>query len=156
MAEFFNIRIDNLAKSISPSVLSRNRKKYKKGSKKRKGVTFDDTKNEDSEEEHKGKTFCPYHGTCKHTIDEYTTQKALVSKANQKKRKNSRNRKFHQAWVRNYGTETGEKGHEKEETKSILRNYVHLKRMGVSASDQGSLNSNSSKEGDIWKLGTGE
>ena len=40
MAEFFKTRIDNLQKSIPPSVPSRNNRKCKKGSKKRKLVTF--------------------------------------------------------------------------------------------------------------------
>ena len=43
MAEFFETRIENLEKSIPLSVRSRNRKKSKKGSKKRKGVIFDDS-----------------------------------------------------------------------------------------------------------------
>ena len=58
MAEIFETRIENSEKSILPSVPSRNRKKSKKGSKKSKGVTFDDSEDEDSEEEHKGKTCC--------------------------------------------------------------------------------------------------
>ena len=44
MAEFFGTRIENLEKSIPPSVPSTNRKKTKKGSKKRNGVTFIDSK----------------------------------------------------------------------------------------------------------------
>ena len=57
MAEFFKTRIENQEKLIPISVPSRNRKKSKKGSKIRKGVTFDDSKDEDSEEEQKGKNF---------------------------------------------------------------------------------------------------
>ena len=73
MEVFFETRIENLEKSISPSVPSRKRKKSKKVSKKRKGVTFDDSEDEDSEKEHKGKQFCQYHGTCGHPTDECTT-----------------------------------------------------------------------------------
>ena len=40
MAKLFKIRIENLEKSIPPSVPSRNNKKFKKGSNKRKSVTF--------------------------------------------------------------------------------------------------------------------
>ena len=43
MAEFFETRIENLEKSITPSVPSRNRKKSKKGFKKRKGMLFEDS-----------------------------------------------------------------------------------------------------------------
>ena len=42
MAKFFETRIENLEKSIPPSVPSRNNKKSKKGIKKRKSVTFND------------------------------------------------------------------------------------------------------------------
>ena len=41
--EFFEIWIENVEKSIPPSVNLRNRKKNKKDSKKRKAVTFDDS-----------------------------------------------------------------------------------------------------------------
>ena len=41
-------------------------------------MTFDDSEDEDSEEEYKGKKFCQYHGMCGHTTDECTTLKALV------------------------------------------------------------------------------
>ena len=45
MAEFFETRIENLEKSIpsAPNVLSRNNRKSKKQSKKRKAVTFNDS-----------------------------------------------------------------------------------------------------------------
>ena len=48
MSEFFKTKIENLEKTIPPSVLSRNRKKSKKVSTKKKGVTFNDSKNEDA------------------------------------------------------------------------------------------------------------
>ena len=47
MVEFFEARIDFLEKLIPPSVPSRNNRKSKKGSKKRKLVTFDDSDYED-------------------------------------------------------------------------------------------------------------
>ena len=47
MAEFFETRIENLEKSIPPSVPSRNKKMPKKGSKKK----------EESKEEQEGKKF---------------------------------------------------------------------------------------------------
>ena len=62
MAKFFGTRIENLKKSIPPNVPSRNRKKSKKGFKKRKTVTFDDSEDEDSEEEHNSKSLpVPWH-----------------------------------------------------------------------------------------------
>ena len=70
MAEFFKTIIQNLKKSIPASVPLRNRKKgSKKGPKKRIAVTFGDSKDKDSEDEHKSKMFCLYHGMCGHTID---------------------------------------------------------------------------------------
>ena len=75
MAEFFETRIENLEKSIPPSVPSRNRKKSKRGS---RIMSFDDSRDEDSEEEHKGKKFCQYHCTCGHNTDECTTLKTPV------------------------------------------------------------------------------
>ena len=99
MAELFETRIENLEKSIPPSVPSRNKfKKSKKGSKKRKGVTFDDFEDEDLKEEHNGKKNCQYHSTCGYTTDECTTLKAVVNQAKQKKEKKvSEKEKVHQA-----------------------------------------------------------
>ena len=53
MVEFFEMRIENLDKSIPPSVLSRNNRKSKKWSKKRKSLTFEDSEDENSEDDHK-------------------------------------------------------------------------------------------------------
>ena len=85
MAEFFETRIENLEKSIPPSIPSRNNRKSKKGSKKRNSITFDDSDDEDSDQGHSGKKFCQYHGMCGHTTDQCTTLKALVKQAKQKK-----------------------------------------------------------------------
>ena len=49
MAEIIEIRIE---KSIPPNVPSRNNRKSKNGSKRRKLVTFDDSDDEDSDEGH--------------------------------------------------------------------------------------------------------
>ena len=81
MAELFKTRIENLEKSIPPSIPSRDKKKSKKCSKKRKAVFFGDFNDEDSEDEHKGKKFCQHCGKCGHTTDECTTLKALVKQA---------------------------------------------------------------------------
>ena len=51
-AEFFETGIENLEKSIPPSIPSRNNRKNKKGFKKRKALTFDDFDDEDSDEGH--------------------------------------------------------------------------------------------------------
>ena len=93
MAEFFKTRIDNLEKSIPPSVPSRKNRKSKKGSKKRKLVIYDDSDDEDSDEGHSGKFFCQYHGTCGHTTYQCTTLKALVKQVNRKRANISKRRK---------------------------------------------------------------
>ena len=71
IAEFFETRIKNLEIWIPASAPSRSKKKSKRGSKKRRVVTFkdlededlededsEDSVDEDSEDEHKGKRFC--------------------------------------------------------------------------------------------------
>ena len=57
MAEFFETRIENLEKSIPPSVTSRNNRKSMKDSKKRKLVTFDDSDDDDSDQGYSKKSF---------------------------------------------------------------------------------------------------
>ena len=95
MAEFFETRIGNLEKSIPPSVLSRNRKKSKKGYKKGKSITLRDF--DDKENEQKGKKSSQYHGACGHTTDECSNFKALVKQAKQKKGKHfKKKKKVHQ------------------------------------------------------------
>ena len=93
MEEFFETRIENLEKSIPPSVTSRNNKRSKKGSKKRKAVTFNNSDDEDLNQGQKGKKFCQYHGTCRHTTDQCTMLKSLVKRAKQKKANVSTRRK---------------------------------------------------------------
>ena len=78
MAQFFETRIEKLEKFIPASVPSRNKKKSKKRFKKRKLVTFVDSKDKDSENAHKGKKLYQHHGTCRHTTEECTTLKALI------------------------------------------------------------------------------
>ena len=85
VAEFFETRIENLEKSIPPSVISRNNRKSKQGSKQRKLVPFDSSDDEDSDQGHSGKKFCQYQGTCGHTMDQCTTLKALVKQEKKKK-----------------------------------------------------------------------
>ena len=55
MAKFLETKIENLEKLIPPSVPSRDRKSKKKGSKKKKAVTFGDSADKNSEEEFKAK-----------------------------------------------------------------------------------------------------
>ena len=93
MVEFFQTRIENLEKSIPPSVPSRNRKSNKKGSKKRKSVTFGYSEDKDSEEEPQGIKFCQYHGMCRHTTNKCTMLIALVKQAKQKKGKHYQKKK---------------------------------------------------------------
>ena len=81
MAEFFKTRIENLKKSIPQIVPSRDNMKGKKGSKKRKTVTFNNSEEKDSDEGQKGKKFCQYHSSCGHTMYQCTTLRALVKQA---------------------------------------------------------------------------
>ena len=69
MVEIFETRIKNLEKSIPSSDPSRNNNRIKKGSKKRKSVTFDEADDEDSDEGHTRKKILRYHGYCGHTSD---------------------------------------------------------------------------------------
>ena len=85
MAEFFEMRVENLEKSIPTSFPLRNNKRSKKGSKKKKLVTFDDSEDKDSDQGHTRKMFYQYHGTCGHAADQCTTLKAIVKQAKQKK-----------------------------------------------------------------------
>ena len=85
MAEFFETRIEKLEKSIPTSVPSRNTTKSKKGSKKRKAVTFNNSRDKDPNEGHTGKKFSQYHGTYGHTTNHCTALKALVKQAKQKR-----------------------------------------------------------------------
>ena len=73
MTEYFETRIENLEKSITSIIQSRNNSKIKKGSKERKLVSFDDSDDRNSDEGHSGKRFYQFHDTCIHTTDQYTT-----------------------------------------------------------------------------------
>ena len=59
----------------------------KKGSKKRKTLTYKDLKDEDCNEDEEGKTFYKYYGTYRHTTNECTMVKALIRQAKQKQSK---------------------------------------------------------------------
>ena len=63
MVEFFKMKIENLKKSIPPSVPASNRKK------------------EQEKVQEKKKGFCQYHGIHGHTMEQCTTLKALVRQA---------------------------------------------------------------------------
>ena len=79
MVEFFDTRIKNLEKSISPRVPPRNMKTKKKNVKKRKALTYKDIKDEDSGEEKSSTS--TYHNTCEYNMDECATLKALIRQA---------------------------------------------------------------------------
>ena len=148
MAEFFETRIENLEKSIPPSVSSRNKKNSKKGPKKRKVVTFDDSNDEDLEEEHNGKTFCQYYGTCGHTTDECTTLKVLVKQAKQKKGKHFQKKRFTKYEV-NIMVQKQVKKAMKQKKKKHTEELHAFEKMSVSDSNQESFNSSSSEQGEI-------
>ena len=94
-AEFCETRIENLEKSIPPSVPLRNNKK-RKNPKKRKNTFLDDSEDEDLDKETVGKRFYKYHALCGHTTDECTTYKALIRQAKQNKGKHFKKKKSKQ------------------------------------------------------------
>ena len=156
MAESFETRIENLEKSIPPSVPSRNNKKSKKGSKKRKSVTFDNSNDEDLHEGKKGKKFCQYYGTCGHTTDQCTTLKALVKQAKQKKSRHfDKKKSFTKHEVKVMVQKQVKKALKKKKRKLTEELHAFMK-MCVSDLDQESMNSSSSEEGEVWKLGSGK
>ena len=69
------------------------RKAKKKGSKKRKAATVDNSEDKGSDEENKGKKLCKFHGTCGHTADEYRTLTVLIRHTKQKKGKQIKKKK---------------------------------------------------------------
>ena len=91
-------------------------------------MTFDDSKDDDSEEERKGKKFCQYHGTCGHTTEECTTLKALVKQAKQKKGKHFQKKKRFTKHEVNIMVQNQMGKTMKQKKGSILRNYVHLQK----------------------------
>ena len=149
MAEFFETRIENLEKSIRSSVPSRNRKKSKKGYKKRKGVTFDDYKDEDSEEEHKTKKFCLYHCTRGHTTVECTILKALLKQAKQKKEKYFDEKKRFTKHEVNIMVQKEVKQAMKKKKKKYAEELHAFEIISVFNPDQESFNRSSREEGEI-------
>ena len=126
MAKFFETRIENLEKSIPPSVPSRNNKRNKKGSKKRKLVTFDDPEDEDSKDKCRGTKVFQYHYMCGHTTEECTTHNALVKQAKQKKVKQFQ--KQHTKHEVNIMVQKQTKKALKQKKGRVLRNYAHSRK----------------------------
>ena len=125
----------------------RNNKKNKKGSKKRKLVTFDNFDDEDSDQGHSEKKFCQYHGVCRYTTDQCTTLKALVKQSKQKKRKHfDKKKRFTIHEVNIMVQKQVKKVLDKRKRTGELPAF---KKMSVSNSDQESMNSSSSKEGKV-------
>jgi len=139
MAEFFETRIENLEKSIPPSVPSRNGKqKSRKASKKK-----------EEQEEQKGKKFCQYHGTCGHTTDECTTLKALVKQAKQKKGSHFQKKKrFTKHEVNIMVQKQVRKAMKKSKKKKRTEELRAFENMSVSDSGEESSDSSSSEEGE--------
>ena len=145
IAEFFETRIKNLDKLIPPSVTSRIRKKRKKGSKKRKLITFYDSDDEDSYQPHSVKQFCQYHGACGHTTDQCTPLKILVKQAKQKNIK-----QFHKMKRSvNIMVQKQVKKVLKQKKRKHTETLNVFEKMSVSNSDQESFNSSSSEEGKV-------
>ena len=138
MAEFFETRIENLEKSIPPSVPSRNGKKSKKASKKK----------EESETK-TGHKFCQYHGMCGHTTDECTTLKALVKQAKQKKGNFQKKKRFTKHEVNIMVQKQVKKAMKKNKKSKRTEELRAFEKMSVSDSDQESSDSSSSEDGEI-------
>ena len=129
MAEFFQTRIANLEKSISQSVYSRNNRKSKKGSKKRKLVSFNNFYNEDSDQRHTGMKFCQHQGACGHAMDHCTTTlQALAKQAKQKKSKHFDKKKRFTKHEVNVKCRNKLEKLKSKKKRSILRNFVHLRK----------------------------
>ena len=138
MAEFFESRIENLEKSIPPSVSSRNPKKSKKGKKK------------EAAEEKEGHKFCQYHGICGHTTDECTTLKALVKQAKQKKGNHFHKKKrFTKHEVNIMVQKQVKKAMKKSKKKKRTEELRAFEKMSMSDSGQESSDSSSSEDGEI-------
>ena len=68
------------------------------------------------------KTFCKFHGTCGHTMDECTMFKSLTKQAKQKKSKHfEKKEKIHQTRGQRFGAETSQECAQTEKG-NILRN----------------------------------
>ena len=149
MAEFFEIRIENLEKLIPPSVPSRNNKKSKKGSEKRKAMTLGDSEDEDSDQGHTGKKFRQHHGTYGHTTDQCTTLKELVKQANQKKSKCFGKKKRFTKHDVNVMVQKEDMKALKQKRRKPIEEIRAFERIGVSDSDKESIKSSSSEEGEV-------
>ena len=112
-------------------------------------MTFDDSKDEDSEEEHKGKKFYQYHGTCGNTTDEFTTLKALVKQAKQKTGKYFQKKKRFTKHEVNIMVQKQAKKALKQKKRKHTEELGAFKKMSVSNSDQESISSCSSEEDEI-------
>ena len=143
--------IENLEKSIPPSVPSRNKKKNKKHSKKRDVATFHDSEEEDSDEKSKGKTFCKFHGTCGHITDEHISLKALIRQAKQKKGKQVKRYKTYtkqevniMVWWKSMSRKCF-----RRKTRSVWKKLCAFQKVSVSDSKQESIDGSSIKESKI-------
>ena len=94
----------------------------KKGSKKRKALTYEDPEDEDSNQNKKAKKFCKVCGTYGYTMDEYTTLKAPIRQTKQKESKHFDNKETYNKHEVNLIVERKFK---KEEI--ILRTYLQFK-----------------------------
>ena len=149
IAEFFETNIESLEKSIPPSVPSRNNRKSKKGIKKRKAMTFNNSEDKDSDRGQKGTKFCQYHGTCGHTTDQGTTLKALVKQVKQKRSKHfDNNKRFTMHEVKAIVQKQIKKALKQKQRKRT-EELQTFKKMSVSDSDQESMNNSSSEEGEV-------
>ena len=101
------------------------RRNQRKGSKKRKAVTFRDSEDEGFKDVYKGKKFCQLNDTYGHTTDECTTLKAVITKAKQKKGKPLEKKTRYTKHEVNIMVQKQVKKAIKKK-RSLLKTYVHL------------------------------
>ena len=106
-------------------------------------------KDEDSADEYKGKMFCKYHCTCRHTTNECTTLKTLVKQAKQKKGKHFKKKKRHTKHEVNIMVKKHVKKVLKQKKRKCTKELHAFEKMIVSDSDQKSMNSSSSEKDEI-------
>ena len=112
-------------------------------------VTFDDSDGEDSDEQHSGKKFCQYHGTCVHTTDQCITLKTLIKQAKQNKSKHVDKKKRFTKYEANVTVRKQVKKALKQKRRKPTEELRAFEKMSVSNSNQESINSSSSKEGEV-------
>ena len=126
MVEFFYTRIENLETPIPPSILLRKRKTNKKNPKERESLTYKGSEGEYSIKDKKRKKLCKCHGM--HIYTKCTRFKTLIKQAKQKKSNKFKKEKKNTKQEGHIMVEKKVKNELQNKKRSILRNYVHLRK----------------------------